>query len=410
MSRRIAAAAVALLLCILASVSAFAATERTLSTLAACSNIRAYSGAAAYFYGWSNHTLCTERAVPGSGGFSANTDGTITCAAHDSRCAYALVRDRTMRFSLMMLNAANGSSTTVYLDTDASVDNRSVAVSGSEVFLIYAACQGAVQSFSADGAKRYRYTFSDAPMTLFINDDRAYVLTYRGGVYRISNGGSTFCGNIGDYAILRDAGAGYVMTGNGTLFSLNGGTQSVDADFGCAVRTASGLAYQKGGTLSFGGVSVSAETSVCLAACGDSVAALSSDGRCTVYTAADVAANAADSAHPRFTGQTELKTIVSKLCDRFPGAAVYDSSGARKTSGSLKTGDTVVQDGAQTMVIVRGDVTGNGICGAKDIRRVMEHLCGANALEGAYLSAADINGDGRVSNADLVLAEKMKNN
>lgn len=401
----------ALLLCAAAPFSAFSASRRSLSSVAGCSRIFAYSsGSTAYFYGYTNAALCSAQAVPDGNSFTVTAGGVITCAAHDSRRAYALVRVQNLDFSLLTLDMSSGAYQTVRLDSGAELDSRSVAVSGGEVFLIVNARQAYVQSYGTDGSMKNRYAFSDNPMTLFINSDRAYVLTYQGDVYRLANGAKVYCGNVGSYAKLCDAGAGYVMTDSGLLLDLNSGqTQRVNADFGCAVMQGGVPVTYSGGTLRRGSAELPSEAVVCLAAANGKIAALSDSGDCTVYSESDFEAPAAKGTGSGTIQNLSLGTTVAGLRRDYPDAEVYDSGGARKTGGKLKTGDVVVQNGTRTTVVLVGDVTGNGICGANDVRRMMLHLCQAEPLTGAYLSAADLNGDGRVSNADLVLAARLKN-
>lgn len=58
---------------------------------------------------------------------------------------------------------------------------------------------------------------------------------------------------------------------------------------------------------------------------------------------------------------------------------------------------------AEYRVVVYSDLTGEGNVNSTDKRALLKHLLGEEKLSGAYLKAADLNGDSRVSNADLVL-------
>lgn len=79
---------------------------------------------------------------------------------------------------------------------------------------------------------------------------------------------------------------------------------------------------------------------------------------------------------------------------------VRDASGKAVSAGRLATGMTA---GAYTLV-VPGDCTGNGAVNGGDIRAAHAHVLGTEPLPGeAYRRAADLDGDGAVTGADLVL-------
>ena len=85
----------------------------------------------------------------------------------------------------------------------------------------------------------------------------------------------------------------------------------------------------------------------------------------------------------------------------------YDLSFGEKKSGSIGTGGKVTfssrKDKKKYTFIVLGDVTGEGNINTRDIDALFSHLLKSNKLEGARKKAADLNADGKISNADLVL-------
>lgn len=79
--------------------------------------------------------------------------------------------------------------------------------------------------------------------------------------------------------------------------------------------------------------------------------------------------------------------------------AVFCKNGS-EYSGKLATGMTVRIGGSESAVVIIGDVTGEGSVNSRDVNDVSDYIIGAKALSGAYLKAADVNGDGEVSVSD----------
>lgn len=85
-----------------------------------------------------------------------------------------------------------------------------------------------------------------------------------------------------------------------------------------------------------------------------------------------------------------------------------DTNGNVKTGNSTKIGTgytvTFVKDGAEKesfKLIVQGDVTGTGTLTSRDISAFVNYLLGKAILDGLYLQAADLNGDGEPDVIDL---------
>lgn len=60
-------------------------------------------------------------------------------------------------------------------------------------------------------------------------------------------------------------------------------------------------------------------------------------------------------------------------------------------------------DGTLYTVAVRGDVSGSGTVNSADVRLLQQYLAGDKELGAAACLAADLNGDGEATAADLVL-------
>ncbi len=82
-------------------------------------------------------------------------------------------------------------------------------------------------------------------------------------------------------------------------------------------------------------------------------------------------------------------------------ARFYAQNGAEKSSGVIGTGLNVVfpGDGGCTAVVF-GDVTGEGSINSRDVKQLEDHILGTAALNGAYLTAADVFPDGTVDLKD----------
>ena len=85
----------------------------------------------------------------------------------------------------------------------------------------------------------------------------------------------------------------------------------------------------------------------------------------------------------------------------------YKLNFGEKKSGNIGTGGKVTfstnTKKKKFTFIVLGDVTGEGNVNTRDIDSIFAHLLNSSKLKNEYKKAADLNGDGKISNADLVL-------
>lgn len=91
-------------------------------------------------------------------------------------------------------------------------------------------------------------------------------------------------------------------------------------------------------------------------------------------------------------------------------ASFISYSGSSKTSGNVGTGfkaNFSGEDYKSYTLIVPGDITGEGNINSRDVRLYMEVLCSVQQLQGAYLQASDINGDGICDTLDLLIAARQ---
>ena len=90
----------------------------------------------------------------------------------------------------------------------------------------------------------------------------------------------------------------------------------------------------------------------------------------------------------------------------------YEISFGDRKSGKIGTNMQVEFSKGKTVLkyrfIVRGDVTGEGNVNSRDTNALFYHLLNTSKLKGTFRLAGNLNGDGKISNADLVLcAQKM---
>ena len=395
-------AAVIVMLCLLAPFSAHSAQSLSLSALQSCKNIRSCSNSSgAFFYGWSSDTLVFARALPDDFCYTAKPDGVVCCACVDKDRLCALLRGSHYSYSLMTLDG-NGNTYTAPLDINININRHSIAVCGNEVFLIRDSAEAEVQSFRTDGGNGSVYRLSDDPMELFVNGGKVYAQTCRGDIYNLSGGRAEYCCSVGAYAKLSDAGEGWVLSDGTRLVSLDGDAQRrLFSDYGCAVCRDGVLYYGKSGELHIGGITQQ-KSCLRLASYGGRLACLDESYSCTIMSESDYSEVGSEPALD-FDGRLEAGTTAAQLRGRFPGIEIFTGDGASVSSGLIKTGFSVRGGNKTVKITVMGDVTGNGKCGATDIKRLMKHLCGAETLDGVFRDAADLNGDNKLSNADLVL-------
>ncbi len=103
-----------------------------------------------------------------------------------------------------------------------------------------------------------------------------------------------------------------------------------------------------------------------------------------------------------------VKDIKETVLSEAPLAEVSfrDSNGQSKTSGRVSTGDRITikhgEDSKSYVVVIKGDVVGNGRIEILDLLRLRRYLTNDINLSEVYLKAADVNGDGKVDLLDLL--------
>lgn len=104
---------------------------------------------------------------------------------------------------------------------------------------------------------------------------------------------------------------------------------------------------------------------------------------------------------------------VRRVLSSYPNvklSSFRNASGGEITSGTISTNMrftlTFNQKQYNYIVVIKGDVNGDGLIYATDYVKIKNHIMGKQKLEGAYLKAADINNDNNIYATDYV---KIKN-
>lgn len=86
--------------------------------------------------------------------------------------------------------------------------------------------------------------------------------------------------------------------------------------------------------------------------------------------------------------------------------SIKNAEGREISSGNIATNMkitlTINQKQYNYIVVIKGDVNGDGLIYATDYVRIKNHIMGKKKLEGAYLKAADINNDNNIYATDYV--------
>lgn len=90
------------------------------------------------------------------------------------------------------------------------------------------------------------------------------------------------------------------------------------------------------------------------------------------------------------------------------GATVYTSDGKTAVSGGyVGTGMVAVIGNTSYVIVVTGDVNGDGKLTITDVVKLQAHVVGRAALSGAYAEAGDINKSGGITITDVVQAAQV---
>lgn len=109
---------------------------------------------------------------------------------------------------------------------------------------------------------------------------------------------------------------------------------------------------------------------------------------------------------------TETQDFLSNFTIKNGSIKVYDLNGAEKTSGKVATGDRIKVYNTENelflekIVMIYGDINGNGDIDAIDLIRLQKQQIQLVDITGIYAVAADVNRDGSMTAVDLIRIQK----
>ena len=112
--------------------------------------------------------------------------------------------------------------------------------------------------------------------------------------------------------------------------------------------------------------------------------------------------------------KTSLETLISNL-ENGESIVVTKPTGEEVTDININIGTgwviNLVDESGEAVdsvtVVVKGDITGDGMVNSRDIAALQRQVLAPETLEGVYLLTADMNMDGEVNSRDIARVQKM---
>ncbi len=109
-----------------------------------------------------------------------------------------------------------------------------------------------------------------------------------------------------------------------------------------------------------------------------------------------------------YVGKGTTLSSIKKAFAELEIISTVKADGTAVKSGKVGTGTTLTfANGKTTTVVIYGELTGEGNINSRDLKAILNHLSGKEALEGFFTAAADINRDGKINTKDALLLAKM---
>lgn len=400
----------------------YSETGKNLNVFEKCNNYYIENNSyGAYIYGNDYDTLYCASASENFAIYYAEVNGIIRSVSGTAMYSYALYENNS-NYYVAQLNCENGNLTEYNFGKFDTIYNLSFAFCGQRAYFIFSdGTYRYVKSYNADGTPCKTYTFEESVKSVFQNNSKAYAVLNSGDVYRLDNGGSSYCTSINSGYSFCNAGDGYIYSDSGTLFSLN--NQSIDhianAKLNCIYKTQNRIINAGYKTVYCKEKSyINNEEINALLIYDDNIFIVNKDftyksiklsdfqtqGSSNFDNVDDINDNKTYTftSDGYITGVASQTTVTQFKENLAKQVTLYDKEGKEVTSGKIKTGYRAVVLGDIYQISVTGDVTGEGNVKSNDVSALMSHLTGEKTLEGVYLVSADYNMDGKVDNSDLV--------
>lgn len=407
----------------IASSTVFSESEKNASVFNECNEYYTENNAdGSFIYGCNFSTLYSSIILPSFNIRYVTVDGIIRSVSHCKSCSYALY-EKSGAYFITELNSTNGNCFTYSFGTLKSIENSSFAFCNSKAYFIFTDdIYTYVRSYDSNGKVCRKYTFGANVQRIFTNESKIYALLYNGEIYRLDNNGSHYCVSINTGYEFCCAGAGYIYSEAGTLFSLddNNIEHISDAKKNCVIKSENTLIYSNDWTIKHDGKHFKSQNKIqSLFFYGNNVAVLDIDLNINTIKLTDFKRNESifnrddNSAASRkeavkidsgeyITGISSGTTVSNFKKQFSDDVTVYDKDGNEITSGKIKTGYSVKISNVIHEISVTGDITGEGNVKSNDVSALMSYFVGKSELSGVYLMSADFNNDSTVNNKDLV--------
>lgn len=391
----------------------------------------------AFAYGSNGNTIYSSQLLPSVTNYSLTVDGKLKSLCQNGKYTYALIEKNlnSRLYSVVELNSSNGNYRYLNFENMTSLRTECFAVSNNKVFFLKSdSAYVYVSAFSFDGKKLNNYTFNQNAMSVFTNNNKAYVSLYDGSIYSLSDSSSNYCLTLGKTTSFYNAGAGYLGTDNGSIVSLDGKTNTSVSSKATNSATVSknSIKYIRGSSIVKLPINDSntktfdCKNSIALASFGDKTAVILNNYDCKIITDSEFKDNSVDFINNDDNTNTDYNskykitsdniifgiqsgTKVTKFKSEFSSNAIVRNDDEVVTTGNVKTGQSVECFGNMYSLSVLGDVTGEGNVKSNDVKLLTSYFVNSKNLSGAYKQSADYNMDSSIDNKDLVLISRKAN-
>lgn len=402
-----------------------------------------------FVYGFSGKTLYSSMLIPNHYNRYVNVAYNIksACQSGNLSCAMYICDNKTSKYGITAMNMNSGATTDYIFEGVNDAVNKMFSLSGSYAYFVRTdATYCYVAVYDLDGKLKKKCSFNDNVYLLFNNNSITYAMLYDGRIYRFSGTSYTQVAKLGRGINMFNAGIGYICTENGVLVSLDNGETSTISRYSqnCVTTGCGGVYTANNNRLTFAQKNVAerfielSSSIRCIVAFNDRIATLnygydyndianselkSNNGQ----TSNSIESGNSNNQNGNYKSNTQLANGYSVVNDKYiigvapatsvtdfkkkfsDGVTIYNGDGNTVTSGKIKTGYSVSIGDASYIIIVSGDVTGEGNVKSNDTNALMNYLVGAVSFNELQMLSADYDCNGVVDNRDLVLIARNIN-
>lgn len=431
----------------LVSIDVMASSNYSAYDLEKCNRLTANSNSyGGFVYGFSGKTLYSSMLLPNHNNRYVNVPYNIksSCQSGELSCAMYICNNKTNRYGITAMNMNSGEILDYTFDGVDDAVNKMFSLSGSYAYFVRSdAVYSYVAVYGLDGELKRKCTFSTNVYLLFNNNSMTYAMLYDGRIYRFSGKSYTQVAKLYKGVNAFDAGVGYICTESGVLVSLENGETSgtVSGSQNFVVADSDGIYTVSNNRLIFSQKNASdrfielSSSIRCIVACNGRVATLNYGYDYNDISNSELKSNSdqyinsiqgnnSNSYSGNQNSNTQIpneyrveqgkyivgiapSTSVTEFKKKFlDNVTIYNSDGNVVSSGNIRTGYAVSIDGDSYIIIINGDVTGEGNLKSNDINMLMNYLVGSVNFDDLQMLSADYDCNGVVDNRDLVVMAK----